>query len=206
MAADRAGDLAGDGIGPGPPVAAHDDDVLDDRQPVRAEDGLHGRLVHAHGRREHAGADVRDVGDLEQPLDRAVLSVWPVQRDEHHVEPLAQLARHTPGGLGAHERGGRVAQHAFGAVGQRLLDGAGPVAVGQRDARLLGQGPHGIAADDPAAVARDADGHDVVAPLLERGDHRGGGSQRHLMLARAPTKDHSHARHERIVAVRLDRP
>ena len=33
-----------------------------------------------------AGADVWDVGELEQTLDRAVLAIRPVQNWENHVE------------------------------------------------------------------------------------------------------------------------
>ena len=42
-------------------------------------------LVHAHGRREHTGADVGDVETLEQSLDRAVLTERAVQDREHDV-------------------------------------------------------------------------------------------------------------------------
>src|SRR5207253_1458600 len=144
-------------------------------------------------------------GRLEQSLEGAVLTVRAVQRDEDDVEALAQLARHAAGRLGAHERRGGGAAHALGAVGQRLLDRARVVAAGQRPARLLGQRAHRIAADDPAAVARDADGNDLVTAPLERGDDGGGGGQRDLVLAGASAEDHAHARHERIVAVRLRR-
>ena len=57
-----------------------------------------------------------------------------------------------------------------------------------------------------SAVAGNADGDDVVAATLEGGDDRGGRRQRDLVLAGAPAEDHAHARHERIVAVRLVRP
>jgi hypothetical protein len=40
---------------------------------------------------------------------------------------------------------------------------------------LLGQRAHRIAADHPASVTSDADGDDVVAAPLERGDDRRGG-------------------------------
>ena len=61
------------------PVRAH-------RQAARREHQLHHRLVHADRGGEHAGADVRDVGELEQTLDRAVLAVRAVQHREDHVE------------------------------------------------------------------------------------------------------------------------
>ena len=68
------------------PVDAADDRIRADRQAVRGEHDLHDPLVHADRGREHAGADVRHVGELEQPLDRAVLAVGSVQDREDHVE------------------------------------------------------------------------------------------------------------------------
>ena len=57
------------------PVALQHDLVVADRQALRGEHELHRRLVHADGRRQHAGADVRDVRELEQALHRAVFAV-----------------------------------------------------------------------------------------------------------------------------------
>ena len=57
------------------------------------EDHLHEVLVHARRGGEHAGADVADVRELEQSLDRAVLAERPVQQREHDVD-LAQAVRH----------------------------------------------------------------------------------------------------------------
>ena len=50
--------------------------------PAVAEHGLEEILVHAERRRRHAGADVRDAGELEQALDGAVLAERPVQDRE----------------------------------------------------------------------------------------------------------------------------
>ena len=54
--------------------------------PASRKSGLHDRLVHADRRGEHAGADVGQVGQLEQPLDGAVLAVRAVQDREDDVE------------------------------------------------------------------------------------------------------------------------
>jgi hypothetical protein len=108
---------------------------------VGSEEGLHGGLVHADGRGQHPGADIRQIGQLEEPLDGAVLAVGAVEHDHHHVEPPAELGRQAPGRLGAGQ--GRLAggDLSLGAVGQRLLDVAGDVAGRQGDAGLGGQGP-----------------------------------------------------------------
>jgi len=82
---------------------------------------------------------------------------------------------------------------ALSAIGERLLDGAGRVTARQADARLRGQRAQRIAADDPAAIAPDADRHHGMAAMLQRGHHRGGGGERDLVLAGPPAKNHAHA-------------
>ena len=72
------------------PVVRRGRRVGADRQAVRGEDDLHHPLVHADRGGEHAGADVGDVGQLEQPLDRAVLAVGAVQHREDDVEVQAR--------------------------------------------------------------------------------------------------------------------
>ena len=75
------------------PVALQHDLVVADRQALGGEHELHRRLVHADRRREHAGADVRHVGQLEQPLHRAVLAVRAVQHGKHDVERRGRRRR-----------------------------------------------------------------------------------------------------------------
>ena len=70
------------------PVALEHDFVVADGQPARGEHQLHRRFVHADGGREHARADVRDVGQLQQPLHGAVLAVGTVQDREDDVESM----------------------------------------------------------------------------------------------------------------------
>ena len=68
------------------PVVPEHDPIRADRQAARREHELHQRLVHADCRREHAGADVGHVRELEQSLNRAVLAVRSVQNREDDVE------------------------------------------------------------------------------------------------------------------------
>src|SRR5581483_6216138 len=61
-------------------------DVLRHRDPLVAEHALEDVLVHAERRGEHAGADVRDPGELEQPLHRPVLAERPVQHRKDDID------------------------------------------------------------------------------------------------------------------------
>ena len=66
-----------------------------DGQAVAREHQLHHVLVHADRGREHPGAHVPDVGQLEQALQRAVLAERAVQQREDDVD-LAEDARQLP--------------------------------------------------------------------------------------------------------------
>ena len=57
-----------------------------DRQAAGGEERLHHGLVHADGRPEHAGADIRDVGQLEQTLHGPVFAIRTVQHRKDHVD------------------------------------------------------------------------------------------------------------------------
>src|SRR5437867_2097955 len=167
-------------------------------QAVGLEHRLHRRLVHPDRGGQHPRADVGQVGELEETLDRAVLAVRAVEHDDDDVE-VAHLGGEAPGGLGPGEARRRGAVDGLGAVGQRLLDFAGAVVRGQRDARLGGERPQGIAAHDPAPVAGDPDRHHGVAARLERRDDRGRGREGDLVLPRPAAEDdaHAQARHAR---------
>src|SRR5437899_269405 len=147
---------------------------------------------------EHAGADVGQVGELEEALDRAVLPVRAVEHDDDDVE-VAHLGGEAPSGLGPGEARRRGAVDGVGAVGQRLLDLAGAVVRGRRDARLGGERPQGVAAHDPAPVAGDPDRHHGVTARLERRDDRGRRRAGDLVLPRPAAEDdaHAQARHAR---------
>ena len=86
-----------DGVGSGPPRSA------DVARPAAARAGamsvLEHDLVHAHRAGQHARADVGDVEQLEQALDRAVLAERPVQDREDDVgaeQPAARRAARAP--------------------------------------------------------------------------------------------------------------
>ena len=70
------------------------------------EGGLHGLLVHAHCRTQHAGADEGSLHQGEQPLDGAVFALGPMQdrQPDLHVEgPLGKALE-----TGAGQGGGQV--------------------------------------------------------------------------------------------------
>jgi hypothetical protein len=87
---ERALDPGGDRGGIGEPLAARDHYPVGHPQAAGAEDDLHHRLVHTHRRGEDAAADIRDVGQLEQSLYRAVLAVGPVEHGEQDIETQAR--------------------------------------------------------------------------------------------------------------------
>src|SRR5438552_14581506 len=71
------------------PVAVVHHLVVDHAKPRGLEQHLLDRLVHPDRGSKHARADVRNPGQLQHPLDRAVLAERPVQDREHHVDLTA---------------------------------------------------------------------------------------------------------------------
>ena len=71
-------------------VAGGDRVVRRRRHVVQAEHLLGLELVHRQRAREHARARVRDLHELEQALDAAVLAVAAVQREERDVDARAR--------------------------------------------------------------------------------------------------------------------
>ena len=67
--------------------------ALPDRQTLGGQQLLGELLVHPGGRGQHTGPDVGNPGQLEQPLDGAVLAVGAVQHREHHVHVQAAAPR-----------------------------------------------------------------------------------------------------------------
>src|SRR2546425_1242747 len=186
-------ELARDAPGRPPPFVAGHHEVLDDGQAVGLEHCFHRRLVHPDRGGEHARADVGQVGELEEALDRAVLPVRAVEHDDDDVE-VAHLGGEAPGGLGPGEARRRGAVHRLGPVGQPPLYFARAIVRGQRDARLGGERPQGVAAHDPAPVAGDPDRHHGVTARLERRDDRGRGREGDLVLPRPAAEDDAHAK------------
>ena len=67
------------------PIAAQDRDVLHDGQSGGDEQRLHDVFVHAGGGAEDAGANVRNVGQFEKTLNRAVFAKCAVQHRKDHI-------------------------------------------------------------------------------------------------------------------------
>ena len=150
-----------------------------DRDASITEDRLHERLVHPDRRGEHPRSDVGDAGQLEEPLDRAVLAVRSVQDREHDVERLrgtAAVERHECAPRGVGGKGDLDAVFRYGLErGLRHLE----------QVQALGSG-------QPAPLLGDRNRDDLVARRIERPDDRCRRAQRHLVLARAPPVHHPH--------------
>ena len=157
-------------------------EILHDGQTVCAEHVLHGDLVHADGRGEHARAHVGQPRQLEQSLDGAVLAPRAVEHDPDHVQPLAQSRRQALGRLHALEccRGADVTR----ADGQGLLDRSFTSSFAERFARsLLGERAQRIAPHEPAPFAGDADLHRLEALAVDGGHDGCRAREGHLVLA-----------------------
>jgi hypothetical protein len=141
------------------------------------EEALHHVLVHPDGRPEHPGADVRDAGQLEQALDRAVLAQGAVEHREDHVDAGGAPAPHRQGRLAA---GGRVGGERH--VGHRLLepDQAGIPGRLEEERLLL---------EEPAARLVDAHQDGLEALAVEGLDHEARGEEGDLVLRRTPAED-----------------
>ena len=122
---------------------------------------LNRSLSIATRRAGDAGADVRDVRQLEQALDGPVLAERPVQDRQHDVD--------------GRERSERAA---FGGNGQRLRR----TSPGARHQDVAGR----AAVQRPATVAADGHAHHVVPLRIQRLQHRAGRRERDVVLARAP--------------------
>ena len=70
-----------------PLATRHESCQRHDRQAARREERFMTALSMPTAEPSTPGADVRDVGQLEQPLHRAVLAVRAVQHREDDVEP-----------------------------------------------------------------------------------------------------------------------
>src|SRR5439155_22303475 len=74
-------------VAPGFEVASPQDTMIDDRETGLAEHDLHHRLVHPQRRTQDTRADVGDVRQLEEPLQRALLSAHAMNDREDDIEP-----------------------------------------------------------------------------------------------------------------------
>src|SRR5215210_1313695 len=142
-------------------------DAARDGDPLVAHDRLEQVLVHAERRRRDARADVRDGCELEQALHGAVLAEGSVEDWQHDVD-LAERRRRRRRG-----RNGQRLCRPWPGVRHRGRSVSGECRISRAGFEL------------PAAVAADRDRHRVVALRVERLQHRAGGGERDLVLARA---------------------
>ncbi len=141
--------------------------------PAPGEHALHHHLVHGDRGAEHPRSDVRQVRQVEQPLDRPVLPVGTVEQREDDVDPEAAAPgrRHDAPEL----------------VELRALD----LERGGECRRVVGDELACRVRLEPPAVAGDRHGHDLVALGVERARHGDRGSPRDVVL-RGPAPEHEH--------------
>ncbi len=168
-----------------------DDGVRTDRQTVRREHDLHHSLVHPDRRGKYARADIGDVGELEESLDRSVLTERTVQHREDHIEIQARHQRLRPivsmRGTRTVDREDRlfagVSDEVDLASGARRTMGFEPRLLDDFTGRHRRRGPFG---DAPPAVLLDPNRHRFVAGAIEMGEHRCRRCERHFMLTGSP--------------------
>ena len=179
----------------GAPFGRAEDAVLGDRQTARGERQLHERLVHAHRRCQDTGADIRDVGELEQPLNRAVLAERAMQHGKDDVEAKAGHSGAVVAFIGSSvDRDQRF----IGRVGDEMRLAPGADRVRRRQPSLLdhvGCGEHRgrPVGQRPAPVLFDADGDRIVAGAIEVFEDRGGRRDRYFVLAGPAAEDDTNA-------------
>ena len=78
-----------------------DGEIVDDGEAGGGEGAFHENLVEPERRAEHTGADVWQVGELEQALDGPVFTVEPV---EHGEDDIDRWQSPIPSILSGHER------------------------------------------------------------------------------------------------------
>ncbi|OEI69433.1 hypothetical protein Cus16_0037 [Curtobacterium sp. ER1/6] len=176
-------DRAGDPVRVGRPLAPQDRRPRGHPEPGVLEHGLRRVLVHRQGAREHAVADVRQPGDLEEPLDRAVLAERAVQDREHHV--------HRDRG----DRAVRVGDDELVRRRRRRERHARAVVRHGRQ-RAVTERPLGrvVGLQRERAVLRDADRNDRVRRAVDDVHDAAGGDAADLVLAGPAAEEHGDGR------------
>ena len=163
--------------------------MLDDRQPGLGEKPLHHVLVHARRRAQHAGTDIGDPRQLEEPLDRPILAKGAVQNGKDHVQRLAaqrrmavQSRRSAPSQchlrFRRHQRRLPLGQHSCSRRSRRIarpqlrwFRSIGPLQQPLRRPRC-----------QPVPGLVDTDGHYVKFIAINRLQYRSRREQRNLVL------------------------
>ena len=136
-----------------------DDLVRDHREAGGHEQHLLHGLVDPQRRTQHAGAHVRDPGQLEHALDRPVLAVGAVEDGEHHVDLRSLASVGDDGGLPRIAGDGYAGTLLAGHPGQFSRSGA-----------ALGELVHLV----PAPSLVDPDQQHLIAIGVEGFHHRPG--------------------------------
>jgi len=179
LLAGAVGELVGQGreglpAALGAPVDVAEPEEIDGGDALLAADMLLDDLVHGHGRAEHAGADIGDIHQFEQPLQGAIFAEGSVQGGKNHIQ---LFNRQQAGGALLHQ--------------QLMAAGVGGKQGGQAGAMVL-EFCERIFTRNPCSLLGDADGNDLVLVFVQRLDDRGGGDQGDLMLTRPAAKDDPH--------------
>ncbi len=127
-------------------------------------------LVHRRGRTGDGGPHIRHAGKLQRALHRAVFAIRPVQHRDHDVEMRSIAGCRT------------VAPQETPLPARNQSDLRGFVRNHQR--RRARPGAIAGIAQEPAAIARDADERYVIAIGIEGAKDVGGRGLRHLVLGR----------------------
>ena len=138
------------------------------RDAVSGQHVLGHRFVHADRRSQNSGADIGEIEQFEQTLDRAVLS--------HRAVEQRQDDRGA-GGCGRHENRSRRNWQSVGFETFRQLSG------------LALEGGHRAFGQMPGSVAVDTDRRDVVAGAIDGPQDVGGRHARHVVFGRSAAED-----------------
>jgi hypothetical protein len=140
-----------------------------------AQDALGDVLVHANGGAQHTRAHKRHVGQLQQPLDRAVLAISAVEHWKNDVELRQSALR-----AGADQRALDLARH------QRQRFAAR--ARCEFRSRRCRRAKHRCVAHVPLARLVDADQGDVEFVAVDRVENIASRLQRYLVLHGFPAE------------------
>ena len=165
-------------IGPG---AAPEPGEVDHRQAMAAHQVLEHDLVHGHGAGHHPGPGVRDAGQLQEALQRAVLAERAVDHQERDIDRLGQGTQR-----GAWRQGVRLGDDRQGRCALLQVRGMRGRGVDAQQAGQAGRPQlRGRACRQmPAPLAVDVDQVRLVALAVDGAQHRFGGRDAHLVLGR----------------------